>query len=96
MQEFADRVAVVTGAASGIGASLARRCAALGMSVALADVHEEGLETLRSELSVPDGRAITVRTDVSKQADVAALAEAAEAHRRLEGRKTVGKVLLIP
>ena len=43
MKEFQDKVAVVTGAASGIGRALAGKCAALGMKVVLADVEELSL-----------------------------------------------------
>jgi len=77
MQEFEGRTAVVTGAASGIGAALARRCAREGMAVALADVDESGLEALRKELEEGGTRCLAQRTDVSKGADVEALAERA-------------------
>lgn len=74
MREFHGKVAVVTGAASGIGRSLAERCAQEGMRVVLADVEEGALtqtaESLRS--SGADVRAIT--TDVSRAGDVEALA----------------------
>ena len=43
MKEFKDKVAVVTGAASGIGRGMANRFAAEGMKVALADIEEEAL-----------------------------------------------------
>ena len=38
MKEFQDKVAVITGAASGIGLALAKRCVAEGMKVVLADI----------------------------------------------------------
>jgi NAD(P)-dependent dehydrogenase (short-subunit alcohol dehydrogenase family) len=78
MREFAGRSAVVTGAASGIGRALARRCAAEGMAVALADVDEPGLEAARRELAGEGARAIAVRTDVARAENVEALAAAAE------------------
>ena len=48
MKEFRDKVAVITGAASGIGRGLAERCAQEGMKVVLAD---EGGDPLRSTIS---------------------------------------------
>jgi NAD(P)-dependent dehydrogenase (short-subunit alcohol dehydrogenase family) len=68
------RVAVVTGAASGIGRELALACAAEGARVALADVDEQGLaETART---LPPGcESIQSRCDVSKAADLESLAQ---------------------
>jgi NAD(P)-dependent dehydrogenase (short-subunit alcohol dehydrogenase family) len=77
MQEFDGRAAVVTGASSGIGAAIARRCAREGMALALADVDESGLEALRKELEEGGTRCIAVPTDVSRSEAVAALAERA-------------------
>ena len=64
-------VAVVTGAASGIGAACARAFAAAGYRVVLADRHLEGAERLAAELG---GTAIVV--DVAEEASVAAAAHA--------------------
>ena len=50
MQEFKGKVAVVTGAASGMGRGLAERFAREGMKVVLADVEEPALNTLVEEL----------------------------------------------
>ena len=50
MQEFNEKVAVITGAASGLGRGLARRCAAEGMRIAVADVEEKGLASLAKDL----------------------------------------------
>ncbi len=44
MKDFKDKVAVVTGAASGIGRALAGKCAQEGMKVVLADVEERALK----------------------------------------------------
>lgn len=64
---FAGRVAVVTGAASGIGAAVARRLVAEGARVVGGDVATEGLETIGKEL----GQAfVGVPTDVTVEADV--------------------------
>jgi NAD(P)-dependent dehydrogenase (short-subunit alcohol dehydrogenase family) len=75
MKDLSGRVAVVTGAASGIGRALAERFAAEGMKVALADVEEEPLEAVCGSLRGRGAEALSVRTDVSRSADVEALAE---------------------
>jgi NAD(P)-dependent dehydrogenase (short-subunit alcohol dehydrogenase family) len=74
MQELRDRVAVVTGAASGIGRALAERFAAEGMKVVLADVEEAALATAEKELAAKGATTLGVVTDVSDAASVDALA----------------------
>jgi NAD(P)-dependent dehydrogenase (short-subunit alcohol dehydrogenase family) len=74
MKEFRDRVAVVTGAASGIGRALAARFAREGMKVVLADVEEAPLARAALELADAGARVLAVPTDVSRAADVDALA----------------------
>lgn len=74
MREFNDRVAVVTGAASGIGRALAERCANEGMKVVLADIEPEPLNIAAKELSSTGAAVIAVPTDVSKAEDVEQLA----------------------
>lgn len=80
MDEFQDRVAVITGAASGIGRGLARHAAGEGMRVVLADVEAPALEEAVEDVRSLGGDAFGVRTDVSREADVAALADAAYEH----------------
>src|SRR4051812_40177115 len=75
MKDFKDRVAVVTGAASGIGRGLADRFAAEGMRVVIADVEQPALDAAEREMVAAGATVLAVRTDVSKQADVEALAE---------------------
>jgi NAD(P)-dependent dehydrogenase (short-subunit alcohol dehydrogenase family) len=75
MQEFRDRVAVVTGAASGIGRALAERFAAAGMKVVLADVEQGALAAAERALASSGARVLAVPTDVSKASDVEALAQ---------------------
>ena len=76
MREFKDKVAVVTGAASGIGRGLAERFAAEGMRVVLADVEAPALGTTEREMRDAGATVLAVRTDVSKPEDVQALADA--------------------
>jgi NAD(P)-dependent dehydrogenase (short-subunit alcohol dehydrogenase family) len=70
MDEFRDRVAVVTGAASGIGRALAERFAAAGMRVVLADVEEAALAATVAALEHAGATAIGVRADVAVAGDV--------------------------
>ena len=74
MKEFTDRVAVITGAASGIGRGLARRCAQEGMKVVLADIDVPALANSAAELQATGADILTMPTDVSKAGDVEALA----------------------
>lgn len=74
MDDFRDKVAVVTGAASGIGLALAEQCAREGMRVVLADVEEQALQRTARELCRRGARTLAVRTDVSRASDVEALA----------------------
>lgn len=76
MEELQGRVAVVTGAASGIGLALCRRFAAEGMRVVLADIEVESLERARRELSDSGAEAIALKTDVAQPDQLRALAEA--------------------
>ena len=77
MKELRGKVAVITGAGSGIGRALALACASEGMGVALADIDEPGMaETVR--LLEPSGAAVlTQRCDVADSAAVERLADAA-------------------
>ena len=77
MKELAHKVAVVTGAASGIGLALATRFAQEGMKVVLADIEATPLEGARAALAARGAAAIAVRTDVSREEDVKRLADAA-------------------
>ena len=76
MQELKGRVAVVTGAAGGIGYAIAERFTAEGMKVALADIDAEVLDQAVDRLSAAGADVIGVVTDVSDAASVEALAEA--------------------
>jgi len=77
MQRLKGRTAVVTGAASGIGRGLARRFAAEGMQLVLADVEAGPLEALAKELAAEGAQVLAQVADVSRAASVQALADAA-------------------
>jgi NAD(P)-dependent dehydrogenase (short-subunit alcohol dehydrogenase family) len=74
MKNFKDKVAVVTGAASGIGRALVDRCVNEGMRVVLADVDQTALSSTAEALNHLGANVIAVRTDVSRADDVKALA----------------------
>ena len=74
MKEFRNKVAVVTGAASGMGKAVAERLAAEGMRVVLADVEADALAVVEHEFRTRGSTVLAVRTDVSKAADVEQLA----------------------
>ena len=77
MQEFKNKVGVVTGAASGLGRAMAERFAAEGMRLVLADIEENPLNAFAKELGRAGVQAITQRVDVSKPEDVERLASRA-------------------
>ena len=77
MESLEGKVAVVTGAASGIGRGMADRFAAEGMQVVLADVEEGALADATRAIVDAGGAAVGVPCDVSSRASVDALAEAA-------------------
>lgn len=71
------RVAVVTGAASGIGLGLCRRFAAEGMRVVMADIEQPALDKAAAALAEEGGDVLAVRTDVAERDQVDALRERA-------------------
>jgi NAD(P)-dependent dehydrogenase (short-subunit alcohol dehydrogenase family) len=77
MEQLAGRVAVVTGAASGIGRAVAAGCAAAGMRVVLADVEADALDRAVTELAATGAQVAGVATDVADAAAVDRLAAAA-------------------
>jgi len=71
----AGRVAVITGAASGIGRAAAEEFAKLGLKIAIADVNEQGLADLGKQLTsvLGEGNVLVIPTDVSKLDEVVRL-----------------------
>ena len=66
MREFADKIAVITGGASGIGLAIAQRLAKEGMKLVLADVEEPALQTSVEALRASGADVLGVPTDVTK------------------------------
>ncbi len=75
-----DGVAVVTGAASGIGSALAMALAAEGASLVLADIDAPALGELRDTLTAQGFKVIALQTDVSRPAEIERLRDAALEH----------------
>ncbi len=80
VKDLRDRVLVVTGASSGIGAATARQAASAGMDVVLAARREQKLRQVAREVEHAGRRALVVPTDVADDASVQALADRAVEH----------------
>ena len=77
MQDFRDKTAVITGAASGIGLALAMRAAREGMRLVLADIEGEKLKAAAATLGIGAERLSLHTLDVSRDEDIANMAEVA-------------------
>jgi NAD(P)-dependent dehydrogenase (short-subunit alcohol dehydrogenase family) len=79
------KVALITGAGSGIGRATSRIFAREGAKIVLADVVEEGGQQTLASITDSGGEAVFIRTDVSKESDVAAaVAKAVSTYGRLD------------
>jgi NAD(P)-dependent dehydrogenase (short-subunit alcohol dehydrogenase family) len=74
-ESFEGKVALVTGAGSGMGLATARAFAEAGAAVALADAHENAVRSAAEELVSAGHKAIAVRCNVADEAEVAAMVE---------------------
>src|ERR671939_587491 len=72
---FGGKVALVTGAASGMGLATSRAFAEAGAAVALLDANEEAVRSAAEELMAAGRRVIAVRRDVANEAQVASAVE---------------------
>ena len=75
MKDFSGKVAVITGAAGGIGLGISERCAREGMKVVLADIDESALARTEKALRAKGAKVLSVLTDVLKVNNVETLAK---------------------
>ena len=75
MKDFKDKIAVITGAGSGIGYGLAEKCVREGMKVVLAEINERTLKRAEKKLKKIGGTILSLKTDVSKVEDIKNLAK---------------------
>jgi NAD(P)-dependent dehydrogenase (short-subunit alcohol dehydrogenase family) len=76
--ELTGKVAIITGAGSGIGRASAIRLANEGASVVAADVNDAGARETVATIVAAGGKAVAVHTDVTKSADIEGMFAAAE------------------
>jgi NAD(P)-dependent dehydrogenase (short-subunit alcohol dehydrogenase family) len=79
MNQLKGKVAIVTGAAGGIGRATARRLSADGAAILIADINSHGAEALAREIEAAGGRAVPQQVDLANEASVKAMVEAARA-----------------
>lgn len=77
MARYSGKVVVVTGGGSGIGAAAALRFASEGAAVVVSDIDAAHATKIATEAARTGGRALAMRTDVSREADVAELVDRA-------------------
>src|ERR1700757_3908349 len=77
---FENKVALVTGAGSGLGLATAKAFAESGASVVLADANEKAVCSAAEELSAQGHKALAIQCDVADDAQVEAMVERTVAH----------------
>ena len=77
MGKLDGKVAVVTGAASGLGRASAMRFASEGAAIVVADLNSQGGELIVAEIAAAGGRAVYQRTDVTSESDIRSLIDRA-------------------
>jgi NAD(P)-dependent dehydrogenase (short-subunit alcohol dehydrogenase family) len=70
MQSLSEKIAIITGGASGIGEATANTLASYGTSVVIADINEEGAQKVAAEITKTGGKAIACRTDIMEEKDI--------------------------
>jgi 2,5-dichloro-2,5-cyclohexadiene-1,4-diol dehydrogenase 1 len=86
MSDLSQKSIIVTGGGSGIGAAAALRLAESGARVTVADLNEQGGRDVVDKIRSSDGEAQFLRTDISSEADVRAMVDAAvQAYGKLDG-----------
>ncbi|MFZ5704544.1 MAG: SDR family NAD(P)-dependent oxidoreductase [Pseudomonadota bacterium] len=75
MRDFKDKVAVITGGASGVGRAIGAKLAAEGATVVLADIDQAKLDATAAEIAVEGATVVGLTVDVTKEASVEALAQ---------------------
>jgi NAD(P)-dependent dehydrogenase (short-subunit alcohol dehydrogenase family) len=75
-QRLLDRIVLVTGGAQGIGAGIARRFAAEGAHVVIADIDTARAEATAAEIESAGGKVLALAVDIGDEASIAALAQA--------------------
>lgn len=79
MKKLSDKVAIITGAGSGIGKAIALRFAAEGCAIIAGDIHKERLQQLEQEIRGEGGRITTMVADLAVEADIDRLVDSAVA-----------------
>ena len=80
MENYKGQVVMITGAASGFGELLARKLAAMGARLVIGDRNEDGLKRVAIELRAAGAEVVALRCDVTREAEVKAMVDAAVAH----------------
>ena len=74
--KLCNRVAIVTGAAQGMGATISNRLAEEGARVVVTDINGEQAAQVVEKINAPHNRALAMKTDVTKEDEVAQMVEA--------------------